>query len=187
MTMAAVSAALSVLVGAGLGVVYDVIRFFRVLFSVDAGSPFGKKGARRWFAYIFVALGDLTFFAVAAAVMCVFFFLTGDGRMRGYGLVGAYLGFFCYYQTVGRLFIGIVSRLCSLCKRAVKTLGRLLLRPIRACGGLFRKIAARFLKTPIVMRTRARYNEYVQEKKKRAAARKRQRRMKKSGCCRNGL
>lgn len=185
MTMAAVSAALSVLVGAGLGIVYDVIRFVRVLFSVDVKSPFGRKGARRWFSYIFVALGDLFFFAVAAAVLCVFFFLTGDGRMRGYGLVGAYLGFFCYYQTVGRLFIGIVSRLCLLCKRAVKALGRLLLRPICACGRLFREILARFLKTPIVMRMRARYNEYVKQKKEAAVLRKRNKRKKKAVVVRN--
>lgn len=185
MTMAAISAALSVLVGAALGAVYDVIRFVRVLLSVDVRNPFGKKGVRRWFSYSIVVLGDLLFFAIAAAVLCVFFFLTGDGCMRGYGIAGAYLGFYCYYQTVGRLFIGIVSRLCALCKRVLKAFARLFLRPIYALGKLFQKILLRILQSAIVIRMRARYNEYIRREKETAAAKKRIKRRKKAVVVRN--
>ncbi len=167
MTMAAISAALSIPVGALLGLVYDLVRLFRVLCSVTVKSPFGGKGVRRWFAYALVILGDLFFFAVASAVMCVFFFLTGDGRMRWYGLCGAALGFFCYYQTAGRLLI---------------TAAEWMQRKVHM---LFQKIAAYFCKTPIVTRARARYNEYVEKKKEAAAAKKRKKRLR--GGVRNGI
>ena len=166
MTMAAISAALSVPVGALLGALYDLVRLFRVLFAVTVRSPFGKKGARRWFDYAFVALGDLFFFVAAAAVMCAFFFLTGDGRMRWYGLCGAALGFFCYYQTVGRLLMTATEWLQARTR------------------ALFQRIRAYFCKTPIVTRTRARYNKYVEKKKTAAAAKKRKKRMR--GGIRNG-
>lgn len=163
----AVSAALSVPVGACLGAVYDLVRLVRILFGVTVASPFGKSGVHRWISYILAALGDLFFFAVASAVLCVFFFLTGDGRMRGYGLLGAALGFFCYYQTFGRLVIRLAERID---------------RGVRA---FLRRMLALFCKMPIVTRTVARYNEYVSRRREAVAARKRKKRMR--GGIRNGM
>ncbi|MBQ5389998.1 MAG: spore cortex biosynthesis protein YabQ [Clostridia bacterium] len=190
MSMAALSAALSVVVGALLGAVYDVIRFFRVLLGVDVRSPFVKKGQKRrwgaWLSYGVVALGDLFFFVVAAVCMCVFFFLTGDGRMRAYGLLGAFGGFWLYYHTVGRLFIGICTYLSALCKRILRWLLQKSLVPFRYVFAICQKIALRILGLPIVSRAFTRYNEYVCRKKETAARRKRKRRMQKSGYCKNG-
>ena len=190
MSMAALSAALSVLVGVLLGAVYDVIRFTRVLFSVDVRSPFVGKGQKRrrgaWFSYVFVTLGDLLFFAVATACMCVFFFLTGDGRMRAYALFGALGGFLLYYHTVGRLFIGICSYLAALCKKAIRWLFRKSLLPFRFLFAVSKKIIVRISGLPIVSRTFARYNEYKSKKKEEALRRRRQKRMQKNGYCKNG-
>jgi len=168
MINAAVSAALSIPVGAICGVLYDVIRLLRLLFGVDVRSPFRKKGIRRWFSYGFVVLGDLFFFAVAAVLMCVFFFLTGDGRARWYGLVGAGFGFFCYYHTFGRLLMAVAERIASFCRR------------------LSRRILHAFLQTPLVLTLRARYTIYM-EKKKTARAEKRRRRQiqKRKSYCKN--
>ncbi len=187
MSMAALSAALSVLVGVLLGAVYDVIRFFRVLFSADVRSPFVKKGEKRrggaWLSYLFVTLGDLLFFVAAAVCMCVFFFLTGDGRMRAYALFGAYCGFLLYYHTVGRLFIGICAYLAALCKRGLCWLLQKSLLPLRLGLAVCRKSIARILNLPIVSRTVVRYNEYTRKKKEDFVRRKRQR----SGqYCKNG-
>lgn len=167
MTAAAVTAALSIPLGALLGVLYDLVRLGRLLLGITVQSPFGKKGVRRWIAYILAALGDFFFCTAAGAVLCVFFFLTGDGRMRGYGLLGAALGFYCYYQTLGRLIIALAERVCA---------------GLRA---LARRLAAGFCKTPLVTRTVARYNEYKDRKQKAAAAKKRKKRMR--GGIRNGL
>ena len=190
MSMAALSAALSVPMGALLGAVYDVIRFVRVLLGVDVRSPFVGKGQKRrrgaWFSYVFVTLTDLLFFAVATVCMCVFFFLTGDGRMRAYALFGALCGFLLYYHTVGRLFIGICSYLTALCKRAIRGLLRLSLLPFRYFFAFSKKIIVRISGLPIVSRTFARYNEYKSKKKEEALRRRRQKRMRKNGYCKNG-
>lgn len=164
MTAAAVSAALSIFVGALCGTVYDAVRFFRLLLGADVRSPFGKKGVYRWFAYAWVCLGDLFFFVAAGVLLCVFFFLTGDGRARWYGLAGAGLGFFCYYQTVGRLFI----RICELCVAAL-------------C-----RMAKRVAKAPPICALRARYIIYVEKKNaaRNAKMQARQRKRRKS-CCKN--
>lgn len=189
MSMAALSAALSVLVGVLLGVVYDVIRFSRVLFCVDARSPFVKREKKRrgaWFSYVFVTLGDFLFFVVATACMCVFFFLTGDGRMRAYALVGAFVGFLLYYHTVGRLFISICETLAAYCKRAIRWLFRKSLLPFRYLFAFFQKNIVRISGLPIVSRTFARYNEYKLKKQAAAQRRRRQKRMQKGGYCKNG-
>lgn len=190
MSMAALSAALSVLVGVLLGAVYDVIRFTRVLFGADVRSPFAERGQKRrrgaWFSYVFVTLGDLLFFAVATVCMCVFFFLTGDGRMRAYALFGALGGFLLYYHTVGRLFIGICSYLAALCKRAIRWLFRKSLLPFRRFFAACKKIFVRIWSLPIVSRTLTRYNGYKTKKKEASQRRKRQKRMQKGGWCKNG-
>lgn len=171
MNQAALSVLWSLAVGALLGAVYDIIRFTRVLLNADVSNPFkkGRFNLRSFLRYIIVCIGDLLFFAVAAVVLCVFFFLTGDGRMRWYGLAGAFLGFVLYYNTVGKLFIGIVEFLKSLIIKAI----RLMLRPV--CIGLRKlwQICMQIFKMPIVKALSKRYNEYINKRKKakRAAAR----------------
>ncbi len=179
MNTLALSALLSVLVGFLLGPIYDVIRFMRVLFGISVASPFKKKGVRPYLSWLFVALGDLLFMLVAAACMSIFFFLTGDGRMRGYALCGAFLGFELYYHTVGRLFIGIVDFLA----KKVRALYRFVFTRLRA--GLV-KIGGCFLRTPIVCRARSWYNDYTKKRKDAAIKKKRQRKMARNGI-RNGF
>ena len=190
MSMAALSAILSVAVGVLLGIVYDAIRFLRVLLFVDVRSPFVPKGEKprrgAWLSYAFVCLTDLFFFVIAAACLCVFFFLTGDGRMRGYALLGAYGGFLLYYHTVGRLFIGICSYLAALTRRGLRWIRRGFLWLFSAAAVYCRKIGRSILHLPIVSRAFARYNEYVKQRKAIAAARKRKRRMQKGYACKNG-
>lgn len=188
MSMVALSTALSLPLGALLGMVYDVIRFIRVLLGVDVRSPFGARPRRRgaYLAYIIVALGDFLFFAIAAVFLSVFFFLTGDGRMRSYVLLGAFCGFWIYYHTVGRLFISICAYLAALCKRAAVWLWRKSLLPFRYFFALCKKIGVRILELPIVSRTITRYNGYIQRKKQAALRRKRKKRLQKNGYCKNG-
>lgn len=226
MKMQATAFLLSLLLGVLFGVLYDGIRFVRVVFSVRVSNPFtateygkdararrqtakgeakrtaktdaapGKKGqkyknTRRHgapFQYLFVALTDFLFFAVCAVLMCVFFFLTGDGRVRGFPLLGAFLGFLVYYNTIGRLFISICEWLSNLIKTAIRAVFRwigralrFLLTPFRRLfsrlGQFFRKIAQ-----PIVSRIKMRYNEHKLERARRA----RRARMKHCGSvCRN--
>ena len=185
MSAVALAAAWSVPLGALLGAVYDVIRFFRVLLGIDVRTPFASRGRRcgKWVAYVLVALGDFLFWCIAAVCMCVFFFLTGDGRMRAHALFGAFIGFELYYHTVGRLFIGICARCASACKRAARWILRKSLLPLRLLAMAAQKMSARIFGLSIVRRTRLRYNEHRRKKKEDFVRRKRQR----SGqYCKNG-
>lgn len=167
MTAAAVSAALSIPLGALLGVLYDLVRLSRVLFGITVKSPFGNKGVRCWISYILAALGDFFFCAAAGAVLCAFFFLTGDGRMRGYGLFGAAIGFFCYYQTLGRAVIALAEGIAAW------------------LGALLRRLCTQICNIPVITRTVARWRQHRMEKREAAAAKKRKKRMR--GGIRNGL
>lgn len=172
---------LSLLLGVLFGVLYDGIRFVRVVFSVRVSNPFTAAGpgkdarARRQtakdkarraakadaapnekekkhkntrrhgapFQYLFVALTDFLFFAICAVLMCVFFFLTGDGRVRGFPLLGAFLGFLVYYNTIGRLFIGICEWLSNLIKTAIRAIFRWVGRALRFLLTPFRRLFSR--------------------------------------------
>lgn len=174
MNALAAMAAASVFVGIMLGAVYDVIRFSRAVLGVDVGNPFKKRKRFAVMRYLLVVLGDIMFFMIAAAVMSVFFFITGDGRMRGHALFGAFLGFLFYYHTVGRLFISSVEYIVSFLRRAAGWLKRQILKLVRKFCGL-----------PIVTSAFTRYNKYIDKRKKNAVLRKRQRRMKSGQRCKN--
>ncbi len=169
-SMAAIAAmsALSLPLGAVLGAVYDVIRLLRVIVGVDVGNPFKKKRRLAWLRYIIVIISDLAFFIIASFAMCVFFFLTGDGRMRGLALAFAFCGFMLYYNTVGRLIIGMAE-----------SIRRLVFRMLAFILRLFKKLGEKICNLPIVSRAFTRYNDYINKRKKKAAKKKRRRRMKK--------
>lgn len=169
MTAAAVSAALSIPLGALLGVLYDTVRLLRLLFGITVKSPFGGRGFARWLSFFGTAIGDLLFCVLAGAILCAFFFLTGDGRMRAYGLLGAALGFFCYYHTVGRLVIGAAEWLHA---RAVAA---------------FKRLLAAFCRLPMLVRLRAYLREQKKKRAAAAAARRKQRQKRKKGGIRNGI
>lgn len=175
----------SVFCGVFLGAVYDIIRFVRVLFSVDVSNPFLKRKKTAILRYLFVAVGDILFFAVASVLMCVFFFLFGDGRMRWFALAGAYGGFYLYYQTVGRLFIGVSSYLVGICKRVIKFAFCLVAKPFVLLFEFLRKKILLFWKLPIVRVLISRYNIFVAKRKRTRAAKEKKRRMKKREYCKN--
>ena len=175
----------SIFCGVFLGAVYDVIRFVRVLFSIDVGNPFRKKKKTAVLGYLFVGVGDVLFFAIAAALMCIFFFLMGDGRMRWFALAGAYGGFYLYYHTVGRLFIGISSCVVGLCKRVIKSVFCLLAKPFVLIFTFMWEKILLFWKLPIVRVPISRYNIFVAKRKQKRAAKVKKRSMKKREYCKN--
>ena len=179
----AASFAASLVLGVIFGVLYDVIRFTRVLLCVDVRPPHGARG---WLRGMIVALGDLLFFAVAAVLMCVFFFVTNNGEVRGFALVGAFLGFLVYYNTVGRLFIAVCETVASWVKRGLRFLARLLWMPMRFLGVRLRMLTEKIAK-PIVSRVSAWYNKKKEAKLEKKRKRRAKRRMERCGdVCRNG-
>ncbi len=181
MNQAAIAAVLSLALGFLLGAFYDVIRLFRAIFGVTVKNPFkkGRFNLKSLLGYIYVSAGDLLFFIVASAAMCVFFFLTGDGRARGYALFSSFCGFLLYYNTVGRLFICAVSYIVNMLKRAVRLISRPILHTLSQVKRIF--------DMPIVKAVITRYNNYITKRKKRAKARARAKAARRGGSFANSV
>ena len=173
----AVSFAASLALGVLYGILYDAVRFLRVLFFVDVRPP---RGGRDFFRLLLVAVGDFFYLTVCAALMCVFFFVTGDGRVRGFVLVGAFCGFLAYYHTVGRLFITVVEAVAGATRRAVRTVFRFLLRPLAAAARRA-ALAAQKIAKPVALAAAAWYN-----RRKEAKAESRQRHARRAHMARCG-
>lgn len=181
MTAAAISLLYAAALGAALAAVYDLVRLLRVLFCVDVRFPFGDGRPLPLCRYLFAALGDLFFFAVASASVCAFFFLTGDGRVRGYGLFGTAVGFLLYYYTVGALCIRVYERSAAFVRSAVRTAARYTVLPFVFCARKMRKWLS-----PLAMRQKAVYNQRKEARKTRKTEKQRKKRMRaRTDLCRN--
>lgn len=183
MTGQATSLVASLILGVIYGVLYDVVRFTRVLLCVDVRPPRGRRG---WLRGVIVALGDLLFFMIAAVLMCVFFFVTNNGQVRGFALLGAFCGFLVYYNTLGRLFIAVCETVAAAVKRGLRALARLIVAPVRFFGRRLRSFAGKIAK-PIVSRALTWYNKRKEAKIERKRKQRAKLRMERCGdVCRNG-
>ncbi len=115
---------LSVLLGVGIGIVYDLFRAVRIMF---------RHG--RWL----VALEDLVFSALAG--FAVFTFATGlTGKLRVFTLFGMAAGFVVEHFSIGNLAIFLFRKL-------VEWLKRLFLKPLlQIIHKIGQKIAPGFVK-----------------------------------------
>ena len=156
----ALSALLSLALGYGLGFVYGVFSLVRATLGIKKENPFKKRGVAPYISWVLTSLFDLGFMLVAAFCTACFFFLTGDGRMRGYGLLGELLGFEIYRITLGRLLWRLFG---AVGKRII---------------AYARKIVQAFLGTPIVIRIHCWYNNYRKKKISAAFHKKRKKAMK---------
>ncbi|MBQ2823184.1 MAG: spore cortex biosynthesis protein YabQ [Oscillospiraceae bacterium] len=85
---------LSVVLGAGLGVVYDVFRVIRIVF------PFArKKGA--------VCVGDIIFMVLCGFAVFLFAAMFCRGEVRFFCIFGAVPGFILYMLTLGNFVTGV--------------------------------------------------------------------------------
>lgn len=95
---------LSVVLGAGLGVVYDCFRVFRILFP-----PARKNGA--------VCVGDAAFMIISGAAVFLFAVVFCRSQVRLFSVIGALLGFVLYILTIGNFITGILKAIVSaICK-----------------------------------------------------------------------
>ena len=124
-------------VGAMLGVIYDVFRIVRIATCPAKNTAPKRPGLLRrllpaeniLFA-ILVFLEDILFSLIAGVVVAIFIFNINDGQIRWFALAGAILGFFIYYQTVGRLVISVADIILRILRRTIAFLVRITFRPI---------------------------------------------------------
>ena len=106
----------TVLVGAAIGLFYDVFRIFR------------KTAAHSTWV---VQLEDL-FFWLAATVGAFYFMLTRNyGEIRPFSVLGIVLGVVLYFATVSRWVVKVCVVVVTFLKRVVASAIRIILLPLR--------------------------------------------------------
>lgn len=143
-------------VGACLGVVYDGIRLTRAAVGISYSRrfearlaavrlpflgvlPTEKRPPRRRKALLlslYVAVGDVLFFLVAAFALTVFLYHANNGIPRWYLLAGMAIGFLFYYFTVSRLTTLISEPFRFACRALAAYGDYFLLRPLRLLAGV---------------------------------------------------
>ena len=97
---------MAVLVGAGLGVIFDVFRVIRVVFP-----PAKKSGL--------TALMDIVFWLIYAFTIFVYSVEYGRSQVRLFFFIGSIAGFVLYLLTVGNVVMGVIKKVCSIIAAAL--------------------------------------------------------------------
>lgn len=124
----------SCLLGAVLGVIYDIFRILRISF---------KNGS------FLIFLEDALFFFICAILTFCFMLTTNDGQVRFFILLGEGIGFILYHCTIGVLVMKISKLIIRFIGRLFSLLYKILLAPFvrlfrflfRKCSPLFKKIS----------------------------------------------
>lgn len=144
----------ALLVGAFLGVIFDIFRIFRILRATryryiptqKKSTAFSKtkqrlKTLKQKFRIsktvleiLLVALEDILFFVIAALTVILLLFSVNSGMIRGLALFCVFSGFLLYNQTIGRLVMRfaeyIVFALRFLCRQILRLLYKIVFCPI---------------------------------------------------------
>lgn len=110
-----------------LGLYYDVYRVLRLILH-------SKKGA--------VFIQDMLFFLTSAVITFLFCLAVTDGRLRFYVFLGEGIGFFAYYQTIGRLVMRFAGAVIAVVVRVWSFFWRLIFAPFRFVARLLKKPGA---------------------------------------------
>ncbi len=117
------------ILGAVLGIVYDVFRILRI-----ALRPLNREKEQSVMAiggdFIRTLFLDLAFGVIAAFSVTVLFFAANDGIIRWFGLAAVVAGFGGYQATAGRLVARIAETLIFWIKSLILWVFRLFFDPI---------------------------------------------------------
>lgn len=118
---------LSCLMGALLGICYDIFRTARILFPHNS-----------WL----IAIEDIMFFAIYGAALLSFSTAAARGELRFYYVIGNLLGFTLYIFTLGSIITSIMKKLFFAVKKTIS----FVLTPFkRCCAFLHKKTGAKFV------------------------------------------
>lgn len=121
--------AASLLLGIGLGLVYDLFRIRRLAFS---SRLLPKKQAPRALTLLdrFLLHGeDLLFGLIAGVATAILYFALSRGRLRLMAIVGEGIGFLLYRASLGRLVMLCADSILRVIARICRSIARYLIRP----------------------------------------------------------
>ncbi len=141
----------SFLVGTGLGLVYDAFRIFRIALygrkkadekkmqrlacdarSVEISLKSEISQAFPHPSFFLTFFCDVAFCVFSALTVTVMLFQFGDGRVRLFSLLGAFVGFVVYYFTFGKIVMLFSNAIISAIKTVICTVLRYTLYPVCA-------------------------------------------------------
>lgn len=178
----------AILTGIIGGLLYDSVRILRALLGIARYTRAGKRlydcrlpliGAVQSAAgfekhhgvrLALLAVGDLCFAGFAGLAFSVFLYHAASGCFRWFYLLGSGIGFWIYYQTVGRLVMFSSEVLVFCIKAAVRYLFWFLFAPFRLLwwllcrlGSLVRVHMYAPFAAAIRLRSRRRYTRHVRQ------------------------
>ncbi len=116
----AVLLGISVLLGAALFLIYDVLRIFRRIF------PHGT---------IWIGIEDFFYWILCTAAVFVMLYRENDGMVRGFSLGGVVIGMALYYFLLSRFVIQILVKILRTILGFFCKTGSVLFSPFRRVGG----------------------------------------------------
>jgi len=140
----------TIIVGATIGLFYDVFRVFR------------KTAPHSTFA---VQVEDL-FFWIAATVGTFYFMLTRSyGEIRIFALLGVVLGIVLYFNTISKWIVKIFVVIVTFLKRVIASVVKIILLPLRiVLGWISPPVKAFTMKRRKDLRSVARYGKIRMKK-----------------------
>jgi spore cortex biosynthesis protein YabQ len=88
--------------GCLLCILFDVFRAIRICFKNNTVAVF---------------IEDVIYFIIATVCLFIFVFIFGEGQLRFFVFVGAFLGFNLYFFTVSVKLLGIFSKIVNWIKK----------------------------------------------------------------------
>lgn len=152
----------SCVMGAALGVIYDMFRIFRLAVKTHK---------------IVIVFQDILYLGIWAMAVLWFSVYVGNGEVRLFYLVGTVLGWIVYYFTIGQLVFAVAGGVILVVKKAFGWLDRVFMKPILHAAAvigcklrkLFVKIKFFFKKTGKMLgmglkdKTKVVYNDLVRK------------------------
>lgn len=122
---------LAVATGAGMGALWNLIRFLR--------SLCGASGAHiiRILRGFLLTIADVLFGVLCGVMLILLLYYANDGQPRLLAVLGCGCGFFVWYHTLGRL----IGKLTDTLSRALHTVLRWLFSPLRRLIGRVVQVA----------------------------------------------
>ena len=119
--------ALCLLLGAALGLLYDVLRIFRIAIKHN---------------FIMMFFEDLIYCLIWTSMLILTIFCVNSGVVRWFALIGSAGGFFVYFNTLGRLIIKLANVIITFIKKVLLFIWR----PVKRCVIFLRNMLVKFIK-----------------------------------------
>ena len=126
----------SFLCGVALGVVFEVIRAFKLLCSVEDYDATRRRrtGFLGFLSHAVTFVTDFVFWVGSGCVSILLTYACG-GFFRGLIYIGIFGGFLAYYFTLGKLILGLNRKITGKIKKAITAAMPYLLKPVKFIFG----------------------------------------------------